>query len=137
MSGQERWSGSQLSESVRWLTEGIFLDGRELKPAGVEWLNEAQLRVTLREGKHRQVRAMRRHARHQAKNNAAPSRQSEAHALPCRPLDATPRLSFSGKASHVVAALWESTCDRCLSTSPTATGGDIAAARGWIPTRPG
>ena len=55
VTGHEPWSSEQLSKTARWLSEGISLDGQQLKPAGVEWLNESQLRFTLREGKHRQV----------------------------------------------------------------------------------
>ena len=59
VSGQELWTETQRHGSARWLSQGIVIDGVPLKPAGVEWLNEAQLRITLREGKHRQVRAPR------------------------------------------------------------------------------
>ena len=56
--GHEDWSPAQLSDSAQWLTEGIHLDGERLRPARVEWLNSQQLRVTLFEGRHRQIRRM-------------------------------------------------------------------------------
>lgn len=40
------------------LNHGLSLDGRTLKPAKVEWLNEDQLRFVLREGRKRQIRRM-------------------------------------------------------------------------------
>ena len=40
------------------LNHGLSLDGRELKPAKVEWLNEDQLRFVLVEGRKRQIRRM-------------------------------------------------------------------------------
>ena len=40
------------------LNHGLSLDGRQLKPAKVEWLNEDQLRFVLREGRKRQIRRM-------------------------------------------------------------------------------
>ena len=43
---------------MQHLRNDIFLDNEPLRPAGVEWLNEAQLRVTLTEGRHRQIRRM-------------------------------------------------------------------------------
>ena len=55
VTGHEHWGKSQLADAARWLSGGIMLDGAQLKPAGIEWLNESQLRVTLREGRHRQV----------------------------------------------------------------------------------
>ena len=40
------------------LSHGLELDGRKLRPAKVEWLNEDQLRFVLREGRKRQIRRM-------------------------------------------------------------------------------
>ncbi|WP_332670329.1 pseudouridine synthase [Aromatoleum sp.] len=40
------------------LNHGLELDGRKLRPAKVEWLNEDQLRFVLREGRKRQIRRM-------------------------------------------------------------------------------
>lgn len=40
------------------LRHGLELDGRALRPAGVEWLNRDQLRFVLGEGRKRQIRRM-------------------------------------------------------------------------------
>jgi 23S rRNA pseudouridine2604 synthase len=40
------------------LRHGLVLDGKPLKPAQVEWINDHQLRFVLREGKKRQIRRM-------------------------------------------------------------------------------
>ena len=40
------------------LNHGLSLDGKPLKPAKVEWLNEDQLRFVLTEGRKRQIRRM-------------------------------------------------------------------------------
>ena len=40
------------------LHHGLSLDGKALKPARVEWLNDDQLRFILKEGKKRQIRRM-------------------------------------------------------------------------------
>lgn len=40
------------------LNHGLELDGRKLRPARVEWVNEDQLRFVLREGRKRQIRRM-------------------------------------------------------------------------------
>jgi 23S rRNA pseudouridine2604 synthase len=45
------------AELVR-LRHGLSLDGRELKPARVDWQNPEQLRFVLREGRKRQIRRM-------------------------------------------------------------------------------
>lgn len=45
-------------ESLNLLRTGLVMDGKPLKPAHVEWLNEDQLRFVLVEGKKRQVRRM-------------------------------------------------------------------------------
>ena len=40
------------------LRHGLSLDGKPLRPAGVDWQNPEQLRFVLREGKKRQIRRM-------------------------------------------------------------------------------
>ncbi len=40
------------------LRHGLVLDGKPLLPAGIEQINESELRFTLREGKKRQIRRM-------------------------------------------------------------------------------
>ncbi len=40
------------------LRHGLALDGEELRPARVEWVNEDQLRFVLQQGKKRQIRRM-------------------------------------------------------------------------------
>ena len=40
------------------LRHGLSLDGKQLKPAQVEWLNDDQLRFVLNEGRKRQIRRM-------------------------------------------------------------------------------
>jgi 23S rRNA pseudouridine2604 synthase len=45
-------------EALDRLRHGLWLDGRELKPAQVSWQNEHQLRFVLREGRKRQIRRM-------------------------------------------------------------------------------
>ncbi|MBC5763272.1 pseudouridine synthase [Ramlibacter albus] len=45
------------TELVR-LRHGLSLDGRELKPAKVDWQNPEQLRFVLKEGRKRQIRRM-------------------------------------------------------------------------------
>ena len=40
------------------LNHGLELDGRHLRPAHVEWINQDQLRFVLREGRKRQIRRM-------------------------------------------------------------------------------
>ena len=45
-------------EELALLNHGLSLDGRPLKPAKVEWVNEDQLRFILKEGRKRQVRRM-------------------------------------------------------------------------------
>lgn len=46
------------ADKLKLLNHGLELDGKKLKPAKVEWLNEDQLRFVLREGKKRQIRRM-------------------------------------------------------------------------------
>lgn len=45
-------------DKLKLLNHGLSLDGKALKPAKVEWLNDDQLRFILREGKKRQIRRM-------------------------------------------------------------------------------
>ena len=53
-----RVEGNLTEEGMRLLKHGMFLDGVELKPAKVEWINEDQLRFILKQGRKRQVRRM-------------------------------------------------------------------------------
>ncbi len=53
-----RVEGRLDARGLRLLNHGLSLDGRSLKPARVEWLNEDQLRFVLREGRKRQIRRM-------------------------------------------------------------------------------
>ena len=53
-----RVQGHLHDEDLDLLNHGLELDGKKLKPAKVEWLNEDQLRFVLREGKKRQIRRM-------------------------------------------------------------------------------
>ena len=46
------------ASGLRLLRHGLTLDGEALLPADVEWLNESELRFTLRQGKKRQIRRM-------------------------------------------------------------------------------
>jgi 23S rRNA pseudouridine2604 synthase len=46
------------ADALARLQHGLWLDGRELKPAKVSWANEDQLRFVLREGRKRQIRRM-------------------------------------------------------------------------------
>jgi 23S rRNA pseudouridine2604 synthase len=51
--------GGQFPDSeLERLRHGLWLDGKELRPAKVSWANEDQLRVVLREGRKRQIRRM-------------------------------------------------------------------------------
>ena len=50
--------GSLPAEKLQLLRHGLALDGQPLKPAQVEWLNQAQLRFVLTEGRKRQIRRM-------------------------------------------------------------------------------
>jgi 23S rRNA pseudouridine2604 synthase len=45
-------------EDLERLRHGLWLDGKELRPAKVSWANEDQLRFVLREGRKRQIRRM-------------------------------------------------------------------------------
>jgi 23S rRNA pseudouridine2604 synthase len=53
-----RVEGSLDDEGLARLNHGLELDGRRLRPAKVEWLNQDQLRFVLREGRKRQIRRM-------------------------------------------------------------------------------
>jgi 23S rRNA pseudouridine2604 synthase len=46
------------AEALALLRHGLSLDGRELRPARVEWANDDQLRFVLGEGRKRQIRRM-------------------------------------------------------------------------------
>ena len=58
LSGHEHWTPRQLDETVEQLREGVHLDGVPLKKLGVHRLNEEQFRITMTEGRHRQIRRM-------------------------------------------------------------------------------
>lgn len=52
-------SGGQFPDKdLDRLRHGLWLDGKELRPAKVSWANEDQLRFVLREGRKRQIRRM-------------------------------------------------------------------------------
>ncbi|QRJ65155.1 rRNA pseudouridine synthase [Azospira restricta] len=53
-----RVDGQLVPDGLRLLNHGLSLDGRPLRPAKVEWLNDDQLRFILREGRKRQIRRM-------------------------------------------------------------------------------
>lgn len=53
-----RVQGTLPDDKLKLLRHGLELDGKALKPAQVEWLNEDQLRFVLKEGKKRQIRRM-------------------------------------------------------------------------------
>lgn len=53
-----RVEGELDAEGLALLNHGLELDGRKLRPAKVERLNEDQLRFVLREGRKRQIRRM-------------------------------------------------------------------------------
>jgi 23S rRNA pseudouridine2604 synthase len=53
-----RVDGRLIKDGLALLNHGLSLDGKALRPARVEWLNEDQLRFILREGKKRQIRRM-------------------------------------------------------------------------------
>lgn len=59
VSGHDQWSQQQLDDTLDLLRDGqLHLDGEPLRRAGVKRLNESQLKFTLREGRHRQIRRM-------------------------------------------------------------------------------
>jgi 23S rRNA pseudouridine2604 synthase len=52
-------AGGQFPDNdLERLRHGLWLDGKELRPAKVSWANEDQLRFVLREGRKRQIRRM-------------------------------------------------------------------------------
>ncbi|MCC4117392.1 pseudouridine synthase [Aromatoleum toluclasticum] len=53
-----RVEGSLDQHGLALLNHGLELDGRKLRHAKVEWINEDQLRFVLREGRKRQIRRM-------------------------------------------------------------------------------
>jgi 23S rRNA pseudouridine2604 synthase len=53
-----RVEGQLIENGLALLNHGLSLDGKALKPAKVEWLNDDQLRFVLKEGKKRQIRRM-------------------------------------------------------------------------------
>jgi len=53
-----RVSGNIAPDGLARLRHGLSLDGKRLRPAQVDWQNDAQLRFVLREGKKRQIRRM-------------------------------------------------------------------------------
>lgn len=53
-----RVEGRLPADKLKLLNHGLSLDGKALKPAIVEWINDDQLRFILREGKKRQIRRM-------------------------------------------------------------------------------
>lgn len=53
-----RVKGYLPEEKLAMLNHGLSLDGKNLKPAKVNWQNKDQLRFVLREGKKRQIRRM-------------------------------------------------------------------------------
>ena len=56
VTGHADWGVQQLEDSLALMREGVSLDGRPLRPAQVDMLNDSQIRVVLREGRHRQIR---------------------------------------------------------------------------------
>jgi len=53
-----RVQGFLPDEKLQLLRSGLEIDGRPLKPAQVEWINQDQLRFVLEEGRKRQIRRM-------------------------------------------------------------------------------
>jgi 23S rRNA pseudouridine2604 synthase len=53
-----RVSGQITPDGLALLNHGLMLDGVQLKPAKVHWINEDQLHFTLWEGRNRQIRRM-------------------------------------------------------------------------------
>ncbi len=53
-----RVQGRLPEAQLKLLNHGLSLDGKALKPAKVEWINDDQLRFVLKEGKKRQIRRM-------------------------------------------------------------------------------
>ena len=53
-----RVQGQIIANGLQLLNHGLSLDGKVLRPARVEWLNDDQLRFFLKEGRKRQIRRM-------------------------------------------------------------------------------
>ncbi|MEY4592801.1 MAG: hypothetical protein RIR18_1696 [Pseudomonadota bacterium] len=53
-----RVSGEMIPDGTKLLNHGLMLDGKQLRPAKVTWLNHDQLKFVLREGRKRQIRRM-------------------------------------------------------------------------------
>jgi len=53
-----RVQGTLTPHGLALLNHGLSLDGKRLRPARVQWQNDAQLRFILQEGKKRQIRRM-------------------------------------------------------------------------------
>lgn len=53
-----RVEGELALDALQRLRHGLWLDGKQLRPALVEWVNRDQLRFILREGRKRQIRRM-------------------------------------------------------------------------------
>jgi 23S rRNA pseudouridine2604 synthase len=53
-----RVNGDLPEDQLQLLRHGLWLDGKPLKPAKVEWINREQLRFVLTEGRKRQIRRM-------------------------------------------------------------------------------
>jgi 23S rRNA pseudouridine2604 synthase len=53
-----RVEGTLSDRDLNLLRNGLALDGKPLKPAQVEWINQDQLRFVLTEGRKRQIRRM-------------------------------------------------------------------------------
>lgn len=53
-----RVQGTLPKERLQLLRHGLELDGKKLRPAKVEWINQDQLRFVLTEGRKRQIRRM-------------------------------------------------------------------------------
>lgn len=56
--GSEQIKSRFPTDRLKQLRHGLSLDGRALKPAKVQWLNDNQLQFILTEGKKRQIRRM-------------------------------------------------------------------------------
>lgn len=53
-----RVEGELSTEGIRLLNHGLSLDGVQLRPAKVNWINDDQLHFVLKEGRKRQIRRM-------------------------------------------------------------------------------
>lgn len=53
-----RVEGELSTEGIRLLNHGLSLDGVQLRPAKVNWINDDQLHFILKEGRKRQIRRM-------------------------------------------------------------------------------